>query len=171
MPITCTVIYSKNIQTFVVFFLSILFIFEISSTDPCDSCKMSNGAGFTRHPTDCSKFIQCYFGNNGLKKMSYQECPWGNFWDQSSLTCQPAHRVKCPTGERRIRVRRGFLKSKKFQSLIKKFRLNMRDNYIYLYQRVKVANQSNKKRHRQNYRAQYVSDSSSESEDTSNISD
>ncbi|XP_052697335.1 protein PIF-like isoform X2 [Crassostrea angulata] len=65
--------------------------------NPCDSCKMSNGAGFTRHPTDCSKFIQCYFGNNGLKKMSYQECPWGNFWDQSSLTCQPAHRVKCPT--------------------------------------------------------------------------
>ncbi|XP_061172939.1 protein PIF-like [Saccostrea echinata] len=65
--------------------------------NPCDSCKMSNGAGFTRHPTDCSKFIQCYFGNNGLKKMSYQECPWGNFWDQTSLTCQPAHRVKCPT--------------------------------------------------------------------------
>lgn len=47
----------------------------------------------------------------------------------------------------------------------------MRDNYIYLYQRVKVANQSNRKRHMQTYRAQYVSDSSSESEDTSNISD
>lgn len=166
---TCTVIYSKNIQTFVVSFCFNLIFF--SSTDPCDSCKMSNGAGFTRHPTDCSKFIQCYFGNNGLKKMSYQECPWGNFWDQSSLTCQPAHRVKCPTGERRIRLRRGFLKSKKFQSLIKKFRLYMRDNYIYLFQRVKVANQSNKKPKIQNFRAHYVSSSSSESEDVSNIID
>jgi hypothetical protein len=131
---------------------------------------MSNGAGFTRHPTDCSKFIQCYFGINGLKKMSYQECPWGNFWDQASLTCQPAHRVKCPTGEQRLRIRRGFLKSKKFYYLMKKFRLHLRDNYIYLFQRVKVSNLPKRKHSKSHYWSRDIG-SSSESEDGSNASD
>lgn len=143
-------------------------------SDPCDSCKMSNGAGFTRHPTDCSKFIQCYFGNNGLKKMSYQECPWGNFWDQTSLTCQPAHRVKCPTGERKSRVRRGFLKSKEFKNLVKKFKLHMRDNYLYLYHKVVMSSsqssQKTQKRKMPLYRPRDTS-SSSESQDSSNTSD
>lgn len=139
-------------------------------TDPCDSCKMSNGAGFTRHPSDCSKFIQCYFGINGLKKMSYQECPWGNFWDQASLTCQPAHKVKCPTGEQRLRIRRGFLKSKKFYYLMKKFRLHLRDNYIYLFQKIKVSNRP-KRKHRKTHHKSRDINSSSESEDRSNASD
>ncbi|XP_052064771.1 protein PIF-like [Mytilus californianus] len=64
--------------------------------DPCDGCKMRNGAGFNGHPTDCGKFVQCYFGNAGIKAAVIQECPWGNFWSQESLTCQPAGMVKCP---------------------------------------------------------------------------
>jgi len=84
---------------------------------------MQNGAGFNRHPTDCDKFVQCYFGPGGMKQYSYQECPWGNFWDQDSLTCQPPHRVSCQQGRKfftgmrrffrrilRKLVQRGFMK-------------------------------------------------------------
>ena len=63
---------------------------------------MRNGAGFNNHPTDCSKFIQCYFGNAGIKAAVIQECPWGNFWSQESLTCQPAGMVKCPNGRQQL---------------------------------------------------------------------
>lgn len=63
---------------------------------------MRNGAGFNGHPNDCGKFVQCYFGNAGIKAAVIQECPWGNFWSQESLTCQPAGMVKCPNGRQQL---------------------------------------------------------------------
>lgn len=67
-------------------------------SDPCDGCRMENGAGFNIHPTECDKFVQCYFGHGSMPQYSVQDCPWGNFWDQDSMTCSPAMRVTCPNG-------------------------------------------------------------------------
>ncbi|XP_061177914.1 protein PIF-like [Saccostrea echinata] len=62
---------------------------------PCDDCKMLNGIGFNPHPDNCDKFTQCYFGPNGQVRMAYRQCPFGQYWDQSVLTCRPSEQVPC----------------------------------------------------------------------------
>lgn len=68
------------------------------STGACDDCRMLNGAGFNRHPTDCSMFIHCVFGESGLLRFMYQKCPFGQYWNHDLLTCQQASAVNCPMG-------------------------------------------------------------------------
>ncbi|KAK3101594.1 hypothetical protein FSP39_004698 [Pinctada imbricata] len=63
---------------------------------PCDGCKLLNGAAFNRHPTDCDKYVQCYFVAKNEIKAVYRDCPWGTFWNQTVLTCQDPSVAKCP---------------------------------------------------------------------------
>lgn len=65
---------------------------------PCDNCKMINGIGFNPHPDDCDKFVQCYFGTKGQLRVAYRQCPFGQYWDQSVLTCRPSEYVECEKG-------------------------------------------------------------------------
>ena len=62
---------------------------------PCDDFKMLNGIGFNPHPEDSDKFVQCYFGNKGQLRVAYRQCPFGQYWDQSVLTCRPSEYVEC----------------------------------------------------------------------------
>lgn len=96
---------------------------------------MRNGAGFNSHPTDCSKFVQCYFGNAGIKAAVIQECPWGNFWSQDSLTCQPAGIVNCPNGRRQlvIKLLKHMIRIRYMLRRYAKSSSNFRFNYVKPY--------------------------------------
>lgn len=66
--------------------------------DVCDGCDMRNGVGFAPHPGDCYRFVQCYFGANGEIRSAIRKCPYGQYWDQRSLTCQLSVKVTCKNG-------------------------------------------------------------------------
>ncbi|XP_052799564.1 sushi, von Willebrand factor type A, EGF and pentraxin domain-containing protein 1-like [Mya arenaria] len=63
----------------------------------CDNCRMLNGVGYTQHPHECSEYVQCYFSARGGIEAVYRKCPFGLFWDQGDLTCQPSDIVYCAT--------------------------------------------------------------------------
>ena len=60
---------------------------------------MLNNVGFMNHPTDCTQFVQCYYGSSGGIVAVYQQCPFGLYWSQQYLTCIPAKDVDCPVGK------------------------------------------------------------------------
>ncbi|XP_055995640.1 sushi, von Willebrand factor type A, EGF and pentraxin domain-containing protein 1-like isoform X2 [Ostrea edulis] len=70
--------------------------------DVCDGCDMRNGVGFAPHPGDCYRFVQCYFGANGEIRSAIRKCPYGQYWDQRSLTCQLSVKVTCKNENCRI---------------------------------------------------------------------
>lgn len=63
----------------------------------CDGCRMLNGVGYMKHPSDCTQFVQCFFSAKGGIEAVYMPCPFGQYWDQSVLTCRPAAEVECLT--------------------------------------------------------------------------
>lgn len=63
---------------------------------------MENGAGYNRFPGECDKYFQCYFDKNGQVTAFYRNCPWGQFWNQEILSCQPPKNVKCENGKYNI---------------------------------------------------------------------
>ena len=65
---------------------------------PCNECVMSNGIGFNPHPTDCTKFTQCYFGDHGEIRAVYRECPFEMFYDKEKIACVPATQTVCEMG-------------------------------------------------------------------------
>ena len=60
---------------------------------------MKKGVGFNRHPEDCDKYVECYFGYDGKAQAVYRQCPFGMYWDQEEITCKPAAQVPCPKGK------------------------------------------------------------------------
>lgn len=64
----------------------------------CEGCKMINGAGFNSHPNECDLFVHCYFGELGLRAM-IRKCPFGQFWNQTILSCEYSERTYCPMGK------------------------------------------------------------------------
>lgn len=61
----------------------------------CEGCKMINGAGFNSHPNECDLFVHCYFGELGLRAI-IRKCPFGQFWNQTILSCEYSERAYCP---------------------------------------------------------------------------
>ena len=59
---------------------------------------MINGAGFNSHPEECDLFVHCYFGEQGLRAM-IRRCPFGQFWNQTILSCQYSERSFCAMGK------------------------------------------------------------------------
>lgn len=64
----------------------------------CEGCKMINGAGFNSHLSECDLFVHCYFGELGLRAI-IRRCPFGQFWNQTILSCQYSERAYCPMGK------------------------------------------------------------------------
>lgn len=64
----------------------------------CEGCKMINGAGFNSHPNECDLFVHCYFGELGLRAI-IRKCPFGQFWNQTILSCEYSERAYCPMGK------------------------------------------------------------------------
>ncbi|XP_062592474.1 uncharacterized protein LOC134253916 [Saccostrea cucullata] len=62
----------------------------------CEGCKMINGAGFNSHPNKCNLFVHCYYGEIGRLRAMIQRCPFGQFWNQTILSCQYSQRSYCP---------------------------------------------------------------------------
>ncbi|KAL5006098.1 hypothetical protein ScPMuIL_017256 [Solemya velum] len=62
---------------------------------PCDNCRIVNGVGYTSHPDDCDKYIQCYFGEGRKVKSVVRQCGFATLWDQSKLTCAHYTDVTC----------------------------------------------------------------------------
>ena len=60
---------------------------------------MENGVGYMNHPYDCTQFVQCYISGKGNIQAYYRHCPFGQYWDQTDLTCRPVDDVQCPHGE------------------------------------------------------------------------
>ena len=59
---------------------------------------MANGAGYNSHPTDCDKYVQCFFDQESLVAAFYRSCPWGQHWNQEILSCQQPQHAKCING-------------------------------------------------------------------------
>ncbi|XP_050408471.2 protein PIF [Patella vulgata] len=65
------------------------------SVDLCAGCKMSNGIGYNNHPSDCHKYVQCFFSADGSVSAFTMSCSAGLFWDQDGLSCNFAQYVNC----------------------------------------------------------------------------
>lgn len=59
---------------------------------------MKKGVGFLKHPEDCDKYVECYFGKNGKTEAEYRQCPFGMYWDQEEIKCRASAEVQCPKG-------------------------------------------------------------------------
>lgn len=68
----------------------------VKNAGVCDNAMQRHGVGFNPHPYDCTQFVQCYYYPGGRVEPVYRNCEYGQFWDQSKLSCLPAHSVKCP---------------------------------------------------------------------------
>ncbi|XP_046559684.1 SCO-spondin-like isoform X2 [Haliotis rubra] len=62
----------------------------------CRTAQQINGVGYRYHPTDCDKYLQCYYNPNGSVIGVYRACPFGYYWDQRTLRCDYPWRVRCP---------------------------------------------------------------------------
>ncbi|XP_046373385.2 SCO-spondin-like isoform X13 [Haliotis rufescens] len=62
----------------------------------CRTAQQINGVGYRYHPTDCDKYLQCYYNPNGYVVGVYRSCPFGYYWDQRTLRCDFPWRVNCP---------------------------------------------------------------------------
>ncbi|XP_046559690.1 uncharacterized protein LOC124268725 [Haliotis rubra] len=69
---------------------------ECPVTAVCDDVRKYYGVGYRYHPTDCEKYIQCYYNPNGNAIGVYRSCSFGYFWNQDSLRCMESWRVSCP---------------------------------------------------------------------------
>ncbi|XP_048242135.1 uncharacterized protein LOC124112132 [Haliotis rufescens] len=65
-------------------------------TGVCDNVVMRYGIGYRYHPTDCDKYIQCYFNPNGSVIGIHRSCSFGYSWDQATLRCVETLKVSCP---------------------------------------------------------------------------
>lgn len=79
-------------------FIDIYYNF-IMFSGVCDDCAMANGVGYNPHPEDCDKFIQCFFGEKGELRAIDRQCGYGQYWDQTVLTCRKAAEVPCRMGK------------------------------------------------------------------------
>lgn len=79
-------------------YLSDLTRYLFVSAVLCEGCKMINGAGFNSHPNECDLFVHCYFGELGLRAI-IRKCPFGQFWNQTILSCEYSERAYCPMGK------------------------------------------------------------------------
>ncbi|XP_041355623.1 SCO-spondin-like isoform X2 [Gigantopelta aegis] len=63
----------------------------------CDSATRVRGVGYRLHPTDCDKFIQCYYRDtDGFSIGVVKTCPFNHYWDQKQFRCDLACNVDCP---------------------------------------------------------------------------
>ncbi|XP_067656112.1 SCO-spondin-like isoform X2 [Haliotis asinina] len=62
----------------------------------CRTAQQINGVGYRYHPTDCDKYLQCYYNPSGYTIGVYRSCPFGYYWDQRTLRCDFPWRVSCP---------------------------------------------------------------------------
>ncbi|XP_067654981.1 uncharacterized protein [Haliotis asinina] len=69
-----------------------------TTEDICKGCVMTNGVGYAPHPTDCSRFYQCYHNNVSILS-SERSCSPGLYWNQAALTCDFPANVQCVQDE------------------------------------------------------------------------
>ncbi|XP_048242131.1 uncharacterized protein LOC124143196 isoform X11 [Haliotis rufescens] len=62
----------------------------------CASVMNVSGVGYRYHPTDCDKYVQCYFNPNGEVSAVYRTCPFGHYWSQATMRCDHSWKVTCP---------------------------------------------------------------------------
>ncbi|XP_048242657.1 uncharacterized protein LOC124146845 isoform X1 [Haliotis rufescens] len=67
-----------------------------STTGLCDSVQRRNDVGYRYHPTDCDKFIQCFYNPNGSVIAVFRRCPFGFYWNQVTFRCAESWKVTCP---------------------------------------------------------------------------
>ncbi|XP_055900355.1 von Willebrand factor-like isoform X2 [Biomphalaria glabrata] len=63
----------------------------------CDnSGHRQNGMDVVPHPSDCDKYIQCYYNNITMLDIGVvRNCPMGLHWNQPSKTCLNTTQVRC----------------------------------------------------------------------------
>ncbi|XP_046567270.1 uncharacterized protein LOC124275691 [Haliotis rubra] len=61
---------------------------------------MRYGVGYRSHPTECDKYIQCYFHPNGSVVGVYRSCSFGYSWNQATFACVESGKVSCPMASR-----------------------------------------------------------------------
>ncbi|XP_041355620.1 SCO-spondin-like isoform X2 [Gigantopelta aegis] len=62
----------------------------------CDGATIFNGVGYRLHPTDCHKYVLCYYRNNGYTIGVIKTCPFDKYWNQKVRKCEPSCDVDCP---------------------------------------------------------------------------
>lgn len=76
-------------------FLSLIFL---SFSAICKLATVDENTGYHYHPSDCSKFLQCYPGVRDYR-IETRKCPFGMFWDEDTVTCRPPKDVMCAGGK------------------------------------------------------------------------
>ncbi|XP_041365646.1 SCO-spondin-like [Gigantopelta aegis] len=61
----------------------------------CTTADVIQGVGYRPHPTDCEKYMQCYYTTQNSVIAVYRNCPFGYYWDQTALRCDLSCRVNC----------------------------------------------------------------------------
>ncbi|XP_046344082.2 mucin-4-like isoform X2 [Haliotis rufescens] len=67
----------------------------VTNGDMCTGCVMTNGVGYVPHPSDCSRFYQCYHSDVSTTVSREKSCPTGLYWNQAVLTCDFPGNVPC----------------------------------------------------------------------------
>ncbi|XP_046559689.1 uncharacterized protein LOC124268724 [Haliotis rubra] len=62
----------------------------------CNDVVMRYEVGYRYHPTDCDKYVQCFFNPNGNVIGVYRSCPFGYYWNQVTFRCAVSWKVSCP---------------------------------------------------------------------------
>ena len=74
-----------------------LFFFFIAGL--CASAKVVNGVGYRLHPTECNKYVLCYYRDDGYAIAVIKTCPFDQYWNQQARKCEPSCDVTCPIGK------------------------------------------------------------------------
>ncbi|GAB1600178.1 protein PIF-like [Argonauta hians] len=62
----------------------------------CKGCMIDRGIGYSAHPTDCGKYIQCFL-ENGRYRAKVMPCAFGTYWDSDKIACGHSYEVNCTT--------------------------------------------------------------------------
>ncbi|XP_071104574.1 uncharacterized protein [Haliotis cracherodii] len=62
----------------------------------CNDVVRSSEVGYRYHPTDCDKYIMCFYNPNGNVLGVYRSCPFGYYWNQVTFRCVASWKVSCP---------------------------------------------------------------------------
>ncbi|KAL5020240.1 hypothetical protein ScPMuIL_003132 [Solemya velum] len=61
----------------------------------CPNCILDKNMGYRNHPKDCTKFIRIFPDSSGNRTEAVVNCPFGTFWDTTSMSCKNSHEVVC----------------------------------------------------------------------------
>lgn len=66
-------------------------------SDVCHLCSYTNDLCYREDPVHCNHYIQCFRQGSTIRAFRWG-CPFGLFWNKTSLSCEYSLNVDCNVG-------------------------------------------------------------------------